>query len=233
MQRKALAFGQSLRSVCFNPRMTSTTSLELIHFHDPMCSWCWAFRPTWQKLRAQLPADLPVRRVVGGLAPDSDVPMEPAMRAKLESIWQMIQARVPGTQFNFDFWTHCTPRRSTYNACRAVLAAKRLAPESEEAVIFAIQEAYYLQAKNPSDLSVLVDVAQGIGLDATAFAAELSGAAVEAALQAELAFARQAPINGFPSLVLRTASGMQPIGLDYLDAAPMLAQIQAALGAAR
>jgi putative protein-disulfide isomerase len=219
--------------MCFNPRMTFDKPIELLHFHDPMCSWCWAFRPTWQQLRAQLPTNLPLRRVVGGLAPDSDVPMDPAMQAKLQSIWQMIQTRVPGTQFNFDFWTNCTPRRSTYNACRAVLAAKRLAPESEEAMIFAIQQAYYLQAKNPSDISALVEVAQGIGLDAKAFEAEVSGAAVEVELQEELAFARQAPINGFPSLVLRTASGLQPIGLDYLDAAPMLAQIQAALGAAR
>ncbi|WP_051391905.1 DsbA family protein [Rhodoferax saidenbachensis] len=207
--------------------------MELLHFHDPMCSWCWAFRPTWQQLRAQLPADLPVRRVVGGLAPDSDVPMEPAMRAKLQSVWQMIQARVPGTPFNFDFWQNCTPRRSTYNACRAVLAAKRLAPESEEAMIVGIQEAYYLQAQNPSDISTLVEIAQSMGLDAEAFAAEVSGATVEAALQEELAFARQAPINGFPSLVLRTASGMYPIGLDYLDAAPMLLQIHTAMEAAR
>jgi putative protein-disulfide isomerase len=215
-----------------NPFASSSNSAmtpELLHFHDPMCSWCWAFRPTWQQLRARLPADLPVRRIVGGLAPDSDVPMEPAMRAKLESIWQMIQARVPGTQFNFDFWKNCMPRRSTYNACRAVLAAKRLAPESEEAMIFAIQQAYYLQAKNPSDLSTLVEVAQGLGLDAAAFAAELSGAAVEAGLQEELAFARQAPINGFPSLVLRTATGMQPIALNYLDPAPMLQQIHQGL----
>jgi putative protein-disulfide isomerase len=232
-QRKALSFRESLVLVCFNLAMTSATPIELLHFHDPMCSWCWAFRPTWQQLRAQLPANLPVRRVVGGLAPDSDVPMEPAMRAKLESIWQMIQARVPGTPFNFDFWQHCTPRRSTYNACRAVLAAQRLAPESEEAMIFAIQQAYYLQAKNPSDISTLVDLAQSIGLDAESFAAQISGAVVEAELQEELAFARHAPINGFPSLVLRTVAGMQPIGLDYLDASPMLAQIQAALGAAR
>jgi putative protein-disulfide isomerase len=219
--------------VCFNAGMTSATPIELLHFHDPMCSWCWAFRPTWQQLRAQLPANLPVRRVVGGLAPDSNVPMEPAMRAKLGSIWQMIQARVPGTQFNFDFWTQCTPRRSTYNACRAVLAAKWLAPESEDAMIFAIQQAYYLQAKNPSDISTLVEVARGIGLDAEAFTAAVSGAVIEAALQEELAFVRQAPINGFPSLVLRTPLGMQPIGLDYLNVETMLQQIEAVLGAAR
>jgi putative protein-disulfide isomerase len=174
-----------------------------------------------------------VRRVVGGLAADSNVPMEPAMRAKLQSVWQSIQLQVPGTQFNFDFWTNCTPRRSTYNACRAVLAAKRLAPESEERMILAIQEAYYLHAKNPSDLSTLIEIAQSIGLDAETFAAEVSGAAVEAELQKELAFARKAPINGFPSLVLRTPSGLHAIDLDYLNAAPMLQQIEAALGATR
>lgn len=206
---------------------------ELLHFHDPMCSWCWAFRPTWTQLRAQLPDSLAMRRVVGGLAADSDVPMEPAMRAKLQSVWQTIQMRVPGTRFNFDFWQNCTPRRSTYNACRAVLAAKRLATDSEERMIFAIQEAYYLQARNPSDLSTLIEIAKGIDLDVEAFAVEVSGAAVETMLQEELRFAREAPINGFPSLVLRTPSGMQAIELDYLDAAPMLHQIKTALGATR
>jgi putative protein-disulfide isomerase len=153
-------------------------------------------------LRAQLPADLPVRRVVGGLAADSDVPMDSAMRAKLSSIWQVIQARVPGTQFNFDFWTQCTPRRSTYNACRAVLAAKQLDASAEERMILAIQEAYYRHARNPSDISTLVQIAHELRLDSDAFATALSGPDVEALLQAEIAFARSAPINGFPSLVL-------------------------------
>ena len=76
---------------------------ELRHFHDPMCSWCWAFRPVWVALCAQLPADVAVRRVVGGLAPDSDAPMPPEMRLKLQDVWRTIQARVPGTRFNFSF----------------------------------------------------------------------------------------------------------------------------------
>ncbi|MDZ7938856.1 MAG: DsbA family protein [Rhodoferax sp.] len=210
--------------------MPATPTTELLHFHDPMCSWCWAFRPTWQQLRTQLPADLPVRRIVGGLAPDSDVPMDPAMRAKLESIWKAIQVRVPGTQFNFDFWTRCAPRRSTYNACRAVLAAKQLDPSAEERMISAIQEAYYLNARNPSDISTLVEIAREGGLDAPAFAALLSGPDVEALLQAEIGFARRAPINGFPSLLLQTPTGLHAIDLDYLNPKPMRLQIEAALG---
>ncbi len=209
--------------------MNKTPTTELLHFHDPMCSWCWAFRPTWQRLRAQLPADLQVRRIVGGLAADSGAPMEPGMRANLESIWQMIQTRVPGTPFNFDFWTQCSPRRSTYNACRAVLAAKQLDPTAEERMILAIQEAYYLNARNPSDLSTLVQIAHELGMDSDAFATALSGPDIEARLQAEIGFARGAPINGFPSLLLQTPTGLHAIDLDYLDATPMRLQIEAAL----
>lgn len=68
--------------VCSNRLMT----IELLYFHDPMCSWCWAFRPVWTDLCTQLPAGVTVRRVVGGLAPDSDAPMPPDMRVKLKGI---------------------------------------------------------------------------------------------------------------------------------------------------
>jgi putative protein-disulfide isomerase len=199
---------------------------ELLYFHDPMCSWCWAFRPVWTDLCNQLPRDLTVRRVVGGLAPDSDEPMSLDMRLKLKGIWQTIQERVPGTRFNFAFWDNCSPRRSTYNACRAVLVAARLSPMHEDRMIHAIQQAYYLEARNPSDIGTLVDLAVEIGLDRTLFATELSGAAVQSQLHAEITYAHNAPINGFPSLVVHTPSGLHPVNLDYRDAAPMLGQIE-------
>ena len=172
-----------------------------------------------------------MRRVVGGLAPDSDEPMSLDMRLKATGIWHTIQERVPGTRFNFEFWEKCTPRRSTYNACRAVLATARLSPAHEEPMIHAIQQAYYLDARNPSDISTLVDLAVEIGLDRTLFAAEMQSLSVQGQLHDEITFARRAPINGFPSLVLHTPSGLHPVNLDYRDAAPMLRQIEMILNA--
>ena len=46
-----------------------------------------------------------------------------------------IEGRIPGVRFNFDFWTHCTPKRSTYPACRAVIAARAQDPTLDEAMI--------------------------------------------------------------------------------------------------
>jgi len=228
VRRVAQALSRSQRR---QPRSahSSQTAPELLYFHDPMCSWCWAFRPALTALRAQLPTELTLRRVVGGLAPDNDQPMPEEMRARLKGIWRTIQQTVPGTRFNFAFWENCTPRRSTYNACRAAIAAARLSPAHEDPMIEAIQRAYYLEARNPSDLGTLIDLAAEIGLERERFFAEISSAAVEARLREEVAFARRAPMRGFPGLALRTGSGLHPVDVDYRDAEPMRKQIEAIL----
>ncbi len=105
-----------------------------------------------------LPENVIAQRILGGLAPDTDQPMPLEMQTKLKGIWQKIQQVVPGTEFNFDFWEKCSPRRSTYQACRAVIAARNQDPANEEAMILAIQHAYYLEAKNPADLSTLIEL---------------------------------------------------------------------------
>ncbi|MBE8572891.1 DsbA family protein, partial [Vibrio sp. OPT46] len=29
--------------------------IKLYYVHDPMCSWCWGYKPTLDKLKQQLP----------------------------------------------------------------------------------------------------------------------------------------------------------------------------------
>ncbi|MFT5132007.1 MAG: putative protein-disulfide isomerase, partial [Gammaproteobacteria bacterium] len=98
-------------------------SAILYYFHDPMCSWCYAFHPTLLRLKTKLPDNIELRYVLGGLSPDEDELMPESMQLSIKDHWQRIQQVVPGTKFNFDFWNVCKPRRSTYPACRAVIAA--------------------------------------------------------------------------------------------------------------
>lgn len=196
----------------------------LYYIHDPMCSWCWAYRPTHAVLMEAL-QHLPIEvlNVLGGLAPDSDDPMPIDMQAMLQNTWRRIEQQV-GTEFNYDFWRECKPRRSTYPACRAVLAAK--AQDAEDAMIHAIQEAYYLRAMNPSDNSTLVALAEELGLDSAAFADALSSARTQAELLKDITFARQLPLQGFPSLVLAQKGDYFPIVLDYHSAEQSVQQIK-------
>ncbi|CAI4157106.1 DsbA family protein [Alteromonas macleodii] len=182
----------------------------LYYVHDPMCSWCWAFVPTWEQIQRELPNDIEVVFLLGGLAPDSDLPMPEQMKLTIAGYWQTIQDRVPGTQFNYDFWTQCQPRRSTYPSCRAVLAAKAQAKDSDEAkvleqaMIKAIQEGYYLNTRNPSDFDTLIAFAKEIGLDAKRFELELNSESTIEKLNEEIQLSRSIGAQGFPSLILNS-----------------------------
>ena len=80
---------------------------------------------------------------------------------------------------------------------------------------FAIQQGYYLKAKNPSDNSTLIALATSIGLEANTFEKSLMSEQVNQQLMTEIDFARQLPINGFPSLVLAINHQFIAIELDY------------------
>lgn len=206
-----------------HPCYIGAMSAILYYIHDPMCSWCWGFAPTWRRIRAALPSDLKVEYVLGGLAPDTDQPMPAEMRAYLQQTWQTIAARL-GTEFNFAFWDRCQPRRATYPACRAVIAADRQG--AGEAMIEAIQRAYYLQARNPSDDDTLIALAGETGLDRDAFAQDLRDPGTAAELARQVALARALGAAGFPSLVYQAATGERTLlRHDYLDPRPTLAQL--------
>ena len=148
-----------------------------------------------------------------------------AMRLQIQETWRRIEGRIPGIHFNHDFWTGCTPRRSTYPACRAVIAARAQDPTLDEAMTAAIQRAYYQEARNPSDRETLIALAGEIGADQVAFAAALDAAATLATLSQELAQTRALRVSGFPSLVLDCDGSRWPIPVDYTDPGAMLATI--------
>ena len=210
--------------------MTADGTATLVYVHDPMCSWCWGFEPTRVALFDALEGRLPIRRMVGGLAPDSDQPMPRELQVALQQTWQRIQQVIPGTRFNFDFWSECAPRRSTYPANRAVIAARRQNEDFDAKMTARIQRAYYLEARNPSDDDTLIDLAGDIGLDRDRFARELVDATTREIFADELQATRAMGIDGFPSLALLRGRELYRIRLDYNDAAAMLAQLEALTG---
>ncbi len=208
----------------------SADTHTLYYAHDPMCSWCWGFKPAWLELKQALPEQVKVQYVLGGLAPDTSDPMPEPMRQMLQETWRQIAHTIPGTQFNHDFWTNNTPRRATYPACRAVVAAMAQSSEFEEPMIDAIQRAYYLDAKNPSNDEVLADLAESIGCDVTAFKESLNSKMTVESLHSQIAFARLIGAQGFPSLFFEAiGKSTVPLAMNYQSNAAVLEQIDTAI----
>jgi len=206
----------------------------LYYVHDPMCSWCWGYRPVLEQIRSELTGKIIVIDIVGGLARDTDEPMSEEMQQQIQSHWKRIEQQL-GTEFNFNFWSECTPRRSTYPACRAVLAAANQADILEmklansRAMTLAIQQAYYLKAMNPSNNKVLLKLAKEIGLDVDQFTKELVGEPLHQQLKEEIRFARSIGGNSFPSWFLKAGETIHEIPVDYQSAEETLALINKSL----
>lgn len=201
----------------------------LYYVHDPMCSWCWGFRPTWAKIKENLPEAVEVKYLLGGLASDSSETMPKSMQSDIAGYWRRIQQHIPGTQFNFDFWDKCEPRRSTYPACRAVIAARKQNPKIELDMHEKIQNAYYMNAQNPSDDDTLIALAVALGLDKQQFVADLNSTETQQQLEAEMNMGRQLGAQGFPSLILAKDGHAQYLPLDYNSAENVINMIKDAV----
>lgn len=207
--------------------MTAT----LIYCYDPMCSWCWGFKPTWQALKSALAPlidnkELIIQPMLGGLAVDSNAPMPLPMQDKLQATWQQIHQQL-GTEFNHAFWSECQPRRSTYPACRACLVARDQGLEEE--MIEQIQQAYYLEAKNPSDLATLIECAHKLGMKEAGFISAIEHVKATEQLELEVNQARQLGLNSFPSLAVIQSNRLVAIPLNYQNIDPMVTAIKQAL----
>jgi len=198
---------------------------KLVYVHDPMCSWCWGFNRVLVELKTLLPESIEINRLLGGLAPDSSEPMPRDLRRYIRATWKKIEETIPGTRFNHDFWTNCRPRRSTWPACRAVITARRQGLEFDLAMTHAIQRGYYLEAKNPSDDTVLIGFAAALGLDTAIFTTQLNSESTHQQLNEEIMQVRQLGVESFPSLVLLVGDSVKPIQINYSDADVMLESI--------
>lgn len=197
----------------------------LYYIHDPMCSWCWGFSRVLNELLESLPIDVEVCRLLGGLAPDSDIAMPKNMQESIKSNWSRVEDKILGVKFNYDFWTNNTPRRSTYPACRAVIAARQQGEKYDVLMTKAIQRAYYQEARNPSDNSTLIELARELELSVSQFEQDLFSTKIQKELINEINLSRELFAESFPSLVLEAGGIIHSIKLDYNSSEIMLNEI--------
>lgn len=185
---------------------------ELLYVADPMCSWCYAFAPVLKSVRTDLRGDVGTRLVLGGLARDDDQPMSQETREYIQGAWRSIEQRTPA-RFNWEYWDHCQPRRSTWPACRAVLAAGDRGEEMFEA----IQRAYYQEARDPSDLGVLAAIAGELGFDGDGFARSMQSAEMRNGLKREFQLRDRLYARSFPSVGVRTGEEYRLLASGWVE----------------
>ncbi len=190
-----------------------------------MCSWCYAFDAVLKQVQSEIPKTIKIVKVLGGLAPDTTEVMPESLAAMIESNWQKIEQTVSNIRFNFDFWKINQAIRSTYPACRAVLAAKKQGADFEGKMITQIQWAYYQNAENPSLDKTLIKCAKQIELDSLLFISDYHSELINKQLLQQIQFSRRLGVSTYPSLCLEINQQVLPIKIDYINSYLIVEQI--------
>jgi len=198
----------------------------LYYIHDPMCSWCYGFKPILESLHNNLNHIIDIKYILGGLAKDSDLSMPDSMKSQIIQNWKRIEETIPGTEFNYDFWVRCIAKRSTYPSCRAVIAVTKQNSKLERDMIKLIQQAYYLDAMNPSDYDVLYAISKNLDIDHGQFMNDILSSEVNNELMSQIQFSRDLGADSFPSLYMYAENKYHPVVLDYNNADIILEHIK-------
>ncbi len=188
----------------------------LYYFGDPMCSWCWGFKPVLEQLDQEYP-ELKRVTVMGGLRAGEEVPMDDDLAELIQNAWSRIEDST-GQSFNHDFWKQHRPLATTWPACKAVLSARALNPEKEWPFMVAMFKAYFNEVRDPSSRETHLAVAGEQGFDPEEFGRMLDSVEVTQALYKDLRLTQSNGITGFPSVILKISDnnylispGDQPI----------------------
>ena len=174
----------------------------LVYVGDPLCSWCWGFQPSLRKALHAFKGEVDFELVVGGLRTGaSALPLNDELREYLRRAWREVEHR-SGQPFDFTFLDRANFVYDTEPACRAVVAARTLAPDKALGFNEAIQESFYHRGLDPTDRQTFLTVAREQALSEEKFGETFDAVSTDTATQSDFERARRLGAHGFPTVLL-------------------------------
>jgi putative protein-disulfide isomerase len=211
--------------------------MKLIFVGDPMCSWCYGFGKELSILAARHP-ELSLEIVVGGVRAGATDLLDDSGKQFRLGHWERVE-QLSGLPFNRKaFLARENFVYDTEPICRAVVAARQIAPEADQLTVFrTLQHAFYVDGLDTTDGAVLAQVAVaalaklGHVHDVEAFHEVWSALATIAATRAEFAQVRALGINSFPALLLDANDQLSVVSPGYAPVDQLDRQLTALLQA--
>ncbi|MBT4588433.1 MAG: DsbA family protein [Rhodospirillaceae bacterium] len=195
--------------------MMTTLDKELIYVGDPMCSWCYGFAPTKRKLEEQCAGRAVTSLVVGGLHTDWTEPQDAERKKFLDEHWHEIGER-SGQPFKFDILERDDFVYNTEASCRAAVTAREIKGNATALNFFThVQSAFYAENQDVTEDEVLIDLAEGFGLDRGEFATLFSSDEMKQQTQMDFQFAQRLGVSGFPTVVVNDKNGYAYLTVGY------------------
>lgn len=184
--------------VCEIPSNETVKPLRITYFTDPICSTCWGVEPQLRKLKLEYGDYFEIDYFMGGLLPSWDIYNSGGI-SKASDVaphWDEVSPRYE-MPIDGDVWLE-DPLPSSYPPSVAFKAAQLQGQKTALAFLRRIREMVFLEKKNITKLEHLLQAAAETGLNVAQFQQAYEGQA-QALFQADLSFARQMGVRGFPT----------------------------------
>lgn len=175
---------------------------RLVYVFDPLCGWCYGFSPVVRALHDATKRRATWEVMAGGMVLGDRV----GPIGRLSDFLKQALPRVEGTtgiKFGSAFTTGVlepgTQILSSLEPSRALQAVKTLAPGRGLDFAVALQKALYEDGRDITNLSVLGEVAEALGLEA--FTLEYLKTETLEKTEAEFEQVSEMGVTGFPTLV--------------------------------
>ncbi|MCH8986250.1 MAG: DsbA family protein [Acidobacteria bacterium] len=189
------------------------TRPSFVYVGDPMCSWCWGFAPTLERLSDHFSIEM--ETIVGGLrpGPDADI-LDDEMRSFILGHWRHV-AEATGQPFDEtgldrDNWTYNTELPAI-----AVVWMRENQPVDTLRFFTRLQQAFYAEAVDITDASTYRSLLADFDVDVDEFTADIATADWKQRAWADFALSRSYGVHGFPTLLVRIGADMTIVTRGY------------------
>lgn len=189
----------------------------VIFVTDPICSWCWGMLPEVMSVRRQLAAEMDFDLLMAGLQIGSRRPVATWEENHLKRIWKEVHATT-GQTFHGELPEDPNFIYHSEIPCRAVEAMRVFLHGPPWDFFHRLQEAFYLEARNPNDVAELADLASAWGISNHRLSDALGSEEIIAATRKSFERASELSAHALPTVMIDTGDGPKLVCGGYATA---------------
>src|SRR5471030_533186 len=182
-------------------RRPAEAPLELVLYHDVLCSWCYVADARFEYLRDEYGPLVRFRLRPYPLRPDTQIP-DKKQRAVLARHFRRVAKEPEGMLVKPDLWTGRDPPASSIPALAALEAALPQGPGLQRELLVAMRRAAFHDGIKIARRDVQVELAAQVGLDTSRFLDQLDNPRIDQEVVLAVEEAEALGIRGVPALVI-------------------------------
>ncbi|MFO7883322.1 MAG: DsbA family protein [Desulfobacteraceae bacterium] len=181
---------------------------RIVYVGDPVCSWCYAFTDTFERIKTEFLGKIEFSYYMGGLVIDRDIKINAAMKKLLKKNWKEVEVKT-GKRIKacekID-GVHPMPYISD-PACRAFMCIKSIDEELAYGFYKLVHQRFYEELKDISDENNLCDIAGELGIDKSFFIEKFRHKSAQEQVYKAMDKVKALGVRAFPALVAVDESG--------------------------